>query len=399
MRKIGAIVGLLAVLSATIGFQTSRFDTYCPGPGTVGIGSLDELLSFYLDLVPDVRTLSAVHYDADDVGWLFCQLGSRGESLITYVGLNTVSAPKLQIAGPYARLNLGGDIVQFWCAHSLGYQHSLDGVSYDQDFQMAGPGRSIFDIDSSWVSLTADRIERLDSWSFTRASSRDTLRITRRAIQRKGQMYIVYRYSITRLNIKQPSDTIRIFWYDEPWTGLASLASRHNVGYVPAWGRVFRSRRFAARSISACACMVEYGNPAAAIDTLADGSQSYGSAELKRDIGGGCREWIGAFIAWNMDTTRVDIVPDEFVYVDQAPTSLSSWHFDSTAVNCDTTDVLDSSNSRYLAIRTRKYIITNADTLTFEFAVGAARVADDCSIHVPRVYWSDGSYYDFPLNR
>jgi hypothetical protein len=265
-----------------------------------------------------------------------------------------------------------------------------------EDFCTKGGNGTIENLDSRKILETGEEVIWEQSWRFIKhdLGIRDTLDIVRRIFMRRGQPYFVVRYEFTWVN-SEP-DSLRFLWHFQKQTRFGKRRSRHEVGFAPGYGIVTRRKTFLARDIGYLAGMMTIGNPLATnIDTLADGTTSHMSPQLKEDFGSGDPDFVVGFIRFNPEQ---DIAPFEIAWIDTPGHYVSSLHSDSSRVRVDTTNVLDNVE-RYLFARSRLITFERGQARTMEYAIGRARGVQTYGrfpLAIPAVIWSDRSSSDPP---
>ncbi|MFZ1947525.1 MAG: hypothetical protein WAW06_08255 [bacterium] len=322
-------------------------------------------------------------------GYDLVTVDRAGDSLALYLQWTTGDNPHLRLWGPTTGTNRTTH-KRLWRFDRLRMQDPGEIFESAADVTAQGANTLIRGFTMVKTVDTPDSMAWQQAWNYVkRTGANDTLAIVRKVLARRGQPYFVVRYQFTWLG---GADSVRFIWSNHPRMGLGG--SRHDVGFAPGFGLVTGQRRFDAKDLTWAAVMLDIGNPLATdVDTLADGTSSFMSTDLKVDMGSGLPRFAGAFICFN---PGADIVPLEFAWMDSTGDGEPSLDYHSPVIAVDTTRVLDGG-SRMLLARTAPVGFAAGETKALEFAVGRASVADDGLPPIlPEVVWSDGSISRWP---
>jgi hypothetical protein len=328
-----------------------------------------------------------------DSGYDLVTVDRAGDSLVLYLQCITGDNPHLRLWGPTTGINRSTQ-KRLWRFDRLRMQDPGEIFESAADVTTQGANTLIRGFTMVKTVDTPDSMAWQQAWNYIkRTGARDTLAVVRRVVARRGQPYFLVRYEFTWLG--GGADSVRFIWSNHPRMGLGG--SRNDVGFAPGCGLVLSQRRLDAAALNWAALMLDVGNPLAAdADTLADGTSSFMSADLKLNMGSGLPRFTAAFICFD---PGADIVPVEFAWMDSTGGGEPSLDYDSPAIAIDTTRVLNGG-SRMLLARTAPIAFAAGQTKALEFAVGRASLADDRLPPVmPEVVWSDGSISRWPTGR
>jgi hypothetical protein len=330
------------------------------------------------------------HRDANDSGYYMVEV-SRGDTLSLYLQWITDVNPHLRIWGPMGATRHRWPRV--WRINRLKIQNEHEIFETSVDITTQGANSRIGDIELRRILDTPDSICWEQRWRFVKAvGRRDTIGVVRRTLVRKGEPYFLVRYELTWLG--QEADSVRFIWSSQPRVGTGG--SKYDVGFAPGYGLVTRQRAFDAAPLDWCALMLDIGNPGAAqSDTLAGGRPAFMSPELKADFGSGTPSFIAGFVCFNPEA---GIVPSEFVWMDSTGAGESALDFDSPRIAIDTTKALEGTFRDFVA-RTQPVSFIPGQTLSFEYAIGRASLAESLPPVVPEVIWFDGSVWSYPVSQ
>jgi len=318
-----------------------------------------------------------------DSGFDLVRVDQAGDTMALYLRWILDPNPHIRVLGPMGGINRGTR-TKIWHLHRFEIQGPGEIFDDAEDFCTQGGNGSIDGIEIEKV-VEPGRIEFHQKWRFIKSvgGRRDTLFVDRTVKAYCDKPYFLVRYEFTWGNSE--AAMVRFLWYFQRQTRFGRRRSRHEIGYAPGYGVVTHRRVLEASAVDYCACMARVGNPCARGDTLADGTSSCLSPTLKESFGTGPRSFPGGFICFNPGG---DIVPLVFAWIDTPATYIPSFHFDSTALHIDTTNVLDYEE-RYFVGRTDILVFKPGETKTFEYAVGRALFSgDSLPPIVPEIEWS-----------
>ena len=322
-----------------------------------------------------------------DSGFHFVHVDEASDTTALFLRWMLGENPHIRLVGPLGGINLGLRR-KFLGRHRIEIQNPGQSFTGAEDFCTRGGNGTIENLTLEKLYEGPDSICWRQDWRFIKRMGHinDTLDVTRKVLVRRGEPQFLVRYDFTWVNVKPES--LRFLWHFQRQAKIGKHTSRHEVGFAPGYGMVTRRHAFDAADLDYTAGMMSVGNPLAMhVDTLADGTPSHMSPDLRSDFGSGAPRFAAGFISFN---PHRDIYPEQFVWIDTSGHYVASLNYDSAKVQVDTTDILDGAE-RFMIGRSRPIWFRHGETKTMEYAVGWAPLVDDLPVlAVPDVTWFDG---------